>query len=139
MAQRGRKSASALAVRSAASAIETIPRPDAPYDLTDEESDVWRGVIDSMPADWFSASTFPLLVQYCRHIVRSHRVAQLVNEAEKSETLDVSSYNALLVMQDRESRAIATLATKMRLAQQSTIAPDKKKAGAIGMKRPWQS
>jgi hypothetical protein len=146
MTQRGRKSAAALAVQPPDGVLETITRPDAPYDLTDEEAGVWRGVIEQMPANWFGAPTFPLLTQYCRHVVRSRRIASLINAAEmtdvtKTETVefDIQAYDQLLKMQERESRAIATLATKMRLAQQSTIAPDLKKKGAIGLKRPWES
>jgi hypothetical protein len=39
------------------SAIETIARPDAPYDLTDEQSDEWWAVVNRMPADWFPRET----------------------------------------------------------------------------------
>lgn len=138
MKQRGRKSAAALAVPSAAEVLETHVRPDAPYELTDDEAAVWRGVIDRMPATWFGPETYPLLTQYCRHIVRSNRVAQLVQSAESDEKCALEDYDRLLKMQERESRAILTLATKMRLAQQSTIAPDAKKERRIGLKRPWQ-
>lgn len=140
MKQRGRKSADALAIASrAAGALETHVRPDAPYDLTDDEAAIWRGVTQQMPGNWFGPETYPLLTQYCRHIVRSHRVSQLIQAQEQSDDMALENYDRLLKMQERESRAIATLATKMRLAQQSTIAPDLKKKGAIGLKRPWQS
>lgn len=149
MKQRGRKSAAALAIaQSASDVLETHARPDAPYELTDDEANIWRSVIDRMPSDWFGPETYPLLTQYCRHVVRSHRIAQLVqsmeSDPEKSEDKEgipfwLEGYDRLLKMQERESRAITTLATKMRLAQQSTIAPDAKKERRIGMKRPWDA
>ena len=50
--------------------------------------------------------------------------------------LDIVSLDRLLKMQERESRAIATLATKMRLSQQSTY--DKSKRKPLMGKKPWQ-
>ena len=137
MKQRGRPSGAALAIASHAGEITQEIRPDAPYELSDEESDIWRGVVNRMPAAWFGAETFPLLTQYCRHVVRSHRVGQLVQQAEhNSDALDLDRYEKLLKMQQRESAIICTLATKMRIAQQSTIDKEAKKA-KVGMK-PWQ-
>jgi hypothetical protein len=135
MAQRGRKSASALALMQVAGTTQAIQRPDVPYDLTDDEGAVWRAVVDAEPADWFRPSQLPLLSQYCRHVVRANRVAQLLLAEEKSESLEVENYDRLLKMQERESRAIASLATKMRIAQQSTYDKSKKKPTLA--KRPW--
>ena len=44
--------------------IEVTSRPDAPYDLTDEQSKVWWSVVDRLPADWFPRETHPLLSQF---------------------------------------------------------------------------
>lgn len=146
--KRGRKSAAAVAViDQLKSPLETIERPPVPYELDDEEATVWCGVVDRMPATWFGSETFPLLVQYCRHVVRARRVAQLIRhheqppkpkKGEQAAELDIDAYNKLLIMQDRESRAIATLATKMRIAQQSTIDKEAKK-NHVGLKRPWEA
>jgi hypothetical protein len=32
---------------------EIVQRPDAPYDLSDEQADEWRAVVDAMPAGHF--------------------------------------------------------------------------------------
>lgn len=154
MKQRGRKGKAAtdLATISAATTmVDAETRPDAPYDLSDEQADIWRAVVATMPATWFNASTYPLLVQYCRHITNARRLAQLIDAVLSGEqvpgadaadgddaVLNLKGYAALLRAQKNESTAIALLATKMRLAQQSTIERDAKKA-KVGMKRPWQA
>lgn len=132
MQQRGRKSLAALAVPSP---IETIQRPDAPYDLTDEQADEWRAVVGRMPADWFPRETWPLLSQYCRHIVNARRVAQLIEQAAGRKDLDVGEYDALLKVQERETRAISALARSMRLTQQTTY--DKSKKKPLQVAKPW--
>jgi hypothetical protein len=44
-----------------ASPVTSVQRPDAPYDLTDEQADVWRQVVVALPADWFGPETWHLL------------------------------------------------------------------------------
>ncbi len=136
MAARGRKSAASLEV-AGPTPVETIERPDAPYDLTDEQTLEWWAVVNRMPADWFPRETHGLLAQYCRHVIAARRVAQLVGAAETGETLDLVEYDRLLKMQEREGRAIASLATKMRISQQTTYDKSRKK-GSAGTRKPWQ-
>lgn len=104
-----------------------LERPTAPHDLTDEETEIWAGVVESLPIDWFGPATIPLLVQYCRHAVQARRLGQLIEKATGKKTLMLGDYNQLLKMQHRESMALAALATKMRLSQQSTYDKSKKK------------
>lgn len=89
---------------------------------------VWNSIVNRMPADWFGAETHPLLVQYCRHAVASRRVAALITAMESGDELDVATYQKLLLMQANESRTMANLAVKMRLAQQSSYDRDAKRA-----------
>lgn len=116
--KRGRYSAAALAVVTPAGVQE---REKPPHDLTDEECEVWHAVVSAEPADQFSASTAPLLAQYCRHVISGKRVAELIERATGDPKLSITDYDKLLHMQERESRTIALLATKMRISQQSTI------------------
>jgi len=136
MGARGRKSA-ASGELVAVSAVQVMARPDAPYDLTDEQADEWRSVVDRLPADWFPRETWPILTQYCRHVVTARRVAQLIDAEMKSPEFDVGRYSDLLKMAQRESQVIASLATKMRLSQQATYDKSKKKPTAA--KRPWEA
>jgi hypothetical protein len=117
MAQRGRKPSSlALLEREA---VEVQPRLLAPHDLTDEEVEIWRIVIDAFPADWFSPANIVLLSQYCRHAVQARRIAQLIEKATSDKNLKIQDYQRLLQMQKHESDALCMLATKMRITQQS--------------------
>ena len=135
MGDRGRESGAALATLKAG--VEAVVRPDAPYDLTDEEADEWRAVVDRMPAEWFPRETHGLLTLYCRHLIAARRVSQLVSECLSQKAVDVVEYDRLLKMQERESRAASSLATRMRISQQSTF--DKEKKKPITMKKPWQN
>src|SRR4051812_12927427 len=120
MLQRGRKSAAALdAFPRVAEPLERGKRLTAPPELTDEETEIFAATVAAEPADWFPASTIPLLVQYCRHTVAARRVAELIERATGDKNLKAKDYDRLLKMQDRESREISWLASKMRIAQQS--------------------
>src|SRR5262245_52132194 len=133
MAQRGRQSAAAKAVATLVRP-ETVVRPDAPYELDDEAAAVWRSVVDRLPADWFGAETTPLLTQYCRHVVSARRVTQLIEAVLKGKELDVEEYDRLLKMQEREGRAMSSLATRMRITQQATYDKSKKKRTSYNRK-----
>src|SRR5687767_12519802 len=126
MKLRGRDSAASMEVIPLRP-IERVERPKPPAELTSEQADEWRAVVNRLPADWFPRETYPLLIDYCRHVVMARRVAQLIAQAEAGETLDVVEYDRLGKMAERESRVIASLATKMRISQQSTYDKTKKK------------
>ena len=137
MGTRGRKSGAALAVPDT-KVIETVERPDAPYDLTDEQSEEWWAVVNRMPADWFPRETHGMLSQYCRHVVAARHVAKLVEQQESGKKLNIEDYDRLLKMQEREGRAISSLATRMRISQQATVrAESARKPKELDL--PWRS
>lgn len=138
MGSRGRTSGASFEVAALAGSTIAIARPDAPYELTDEQADEWRAVVNRMPADWFPRETWAMLSQYCRHVVNARRVAQLIGQAERGDSLDVKEYDVLLKMQERESRCIASLATRMRISQQTQYDKSKKR-GSGGVNKPWSS
>lgn len=113
-------------------------RPEPPVELSDEQATEWRQVVNRLPAEWFPRETWGLLAQYCRHVVAARRVAQLISNLEAGDgDLNVVEYDRLLKMQEREGRALSSLATRMRLSQHSTY--DKKKKKPIeSMQKPWQ-
>lgn len=140
MEGRGRRSAASLQLASA-TVIEIVDRPAPPGDLTAEQKAEWVSITNRLPADWFPRETHGMLAQYCRHVVASRRVAQLVSaiEAEMAKTdgeFSIKDYDRLLKMQEREGRAITSLATKMRLSQQSSY--DKSKRKPAVTKKPWE-
>jgi hypothetical protein len=118
MGKRGRKSAAELAI---APLIEIEPRPVAPSELTDEESEIWEGIVARMPAAWFTKETHPLLVQLCRHIIAARRLAQLYHRATHGdEDFEVLYYIKLVRALVGQTAIIASISTKMRLTQQSS-------------------
>jgi hypothetical protein len=151
MGSRGRTSAAELSVISGGG-VETIRRPEPPRDLTDEEAEVWRTVVNRLPADWFPAETLPMLAQYARHTIASKRVASMIEQLDLAVAADIKDgttpaaavlgtakmLDRLLKMQERESRCIASLATKMRISQQTTYDKSRKK-GSVGPKKPWEA
>jgi len=137
MGTRGRTSSAELSVISG-NGVETIRRPAPPTELTDEQADEWRAVVNRMSADWFPRETHGMLAQYCRHVVAARRVAQLVDQIEGAENFDIDAYDKALKMQEREGRAISSLATRMRLSQQATVRAEQARKPSQ-VKKPWQS
>jgi hypothetical protein len=108
--------------------IEAVRRPDPPRELTDEMAHEWRMIVNRLPADWFPAETWPMLIQYCTHIVRSRRLRSLVTRMEtSSEEFDPVHYARLLDSEQKQTREISNLAVRMRLAQSAIHDRDKKK------------
>ena len=141
MTQRGRKSAAELAIISGAG-IATTRRLSAPPDLTEEQSDVWRSIVNGNPADLFNAGSAPVLAALCRHVVAGRRVAGWIARLEEAQDgLDEERWFKLLVRQEAESKMVAALATRLRLTPQSRYTPHG--AAAAGRKhhdgpRPWE-
>jgi len=143
MKQRGRKQNLQLAKESPISAVD---RPEPSIELTPEQRLVWITVVNSLPAEWFEDYSTQTLTQYCRHVVEARRIAGLIEKLldDSGETLDIveftTAYDKLLKLQERESRIILSLMTKMRLTQQSTWSPQKGKSGqSAKVAAPWET
>lgn len=138
MNKRGRKSTAQMTVVSIESAIK---HPEPPNELTEEMKLEWKAVVNRLPPDWFSRETHSLLTQYCRHILAARRVAQLIEHIEKSEDFNYQDYDQLLRMQERESRNISSLATRMRITQQAKYSHKTAHTAAknySNTKKPWE-
>lgn len=136
--KRGRKSAASLQVMATASVLETVPRLQAPHDLTDEEVVVWAAVTATKPADWFDDAAVPLLSQYCRHSVQARRIAEMIERATSDQQLHIADYDRLLKMQQRESAVLSTLSTKLRISPHSQTNHRGNKVPTSGIKKPWE-
>jgi hypothetical protein len=130
MGARGKKSTAAMSVVQP-SDITAVHRPESQAGLTTEQANIWRSVVNRLPADWFPIETHDMLAQYCRHVISSRHVAELIERTIAQESFAVADYNQLLIMQEREGRAMSALATRMRLSQQSTYSKDRKKGTLI--------
>lgn len=145
MAERGRKSAASLSV--IAGTLDR--RPEAPADLTALEAEVWDRTVAHEAADVFgTAAVQQMLKEYCRHVVAGERLSLVIdghmakvgNEAEGEDSIALRDLDRLLKMRDRETKAVADIATKLRLTNQARYTP---KAAATASKnagadKPWQ-
>lgn len=130
-----RKSVAGLSVVS----IGGRARLEAPDDLTEEQSALWRAVADSKPVDWFDQDSAPLLKEYVRAAVASDWLEEQVRLAMAGD--DVSALDKTMRLRDMESKRVSSLGTKLRLTPQSRYNPasantanNKVRSG----ERPWQ-
>ena len=134
-----RKSAAALSV-----VVSNIDgRPRAPNDLTPEQQEVWERTVANEGADTFkTAALQQLLKEYCRHVDTASRLSRQVDRATaEGSNMSMQEIEVLLRCRDRETKALADKATKLRLTNQSRYTPQaagtaSKKAG--GEMKPWQ-
>jgi len=135
--QRGRKSAAALTVVPI-NARDMVRRPEPLPELTPAQAEVWRSVVDSLPADWFGRETHALLAQFCRHVVCARRVSELIEQWEKGtgQEITILDYDRLLRLQEMEGRALSSLATRMRITQQATVKHEQARKPSLARK-PW--
>lgn len=133
MGARGKQSAAAMSVVRSAG-ISAIDRPVPPDELTCDQANEWRSVVSRMPADWFPRETHAMLIQYCRHVVTARHVAEMIEDFRVDDSSDqtIETYNKLLIMQEREGRAMSALATRMRMSQQAQYNHKKSAGTKIG-------
>ena len=65
MNQRGRKGENVVALPGCEAALKPGELAEPPKGLSEDERAVWRSVIASKPADWFTPDVYPLLADYC--------------------------------------------------------------------------
>jgi hypothetical protein len=117
--------------------VQRVQRPDAPYELSDAEAEIWQRIVADLPADWFTPKNMDLLVQNCRHVASSNRIARMMEDMIKVPgPICLKQYDALAAMQERETRCITSLMTKMRTSQQSLV-ENKRKLDAFKVNKPW--
>src|SRR5690349_12891656 len=99
--------------------VEIVERIKPPHDLTDEEVEIWAATVSAYPADWFTTGNVPLLAQLCRRSIHARRIAELIERTIGGPAFNMGEYDLLLKMQERESRAMASLQTKLRMTPQA--------------------
>lgn len=123
---------------------ELNPRLRPAEGLNEAERELWKQVVDSRPPAYFTADSAPLLFAY----VKATTNQALVVEALEKLPPDIMStdaglhrYDTLTRLLDRQSRLLATLATKMRLTQQSRYTPhaaNTTENAPTLLKKPWE-
>lgn len=91
--------------------------------LTDEQAKVWRETVEARSADYFGEDAAPLLEEYCRVVVMCRLLAVQIEAALAGG--EPGELKALLDMRDKESRRMTSIATKLRITNQSRYTPDK--------------
>ena len=79
-----------------------------------------------MPLGWFSRAPYPILIAYCRHVVRAEILACHASAMQRGwpeEKEGLQKLDKLLGMAERETRAMTACARSMRLTHQSQILP----------------
>lgn len=146
MEKRGRKSGAELAVPDK-KILEKYDRPKPVSGLTPDQGDIWIDIVSDLPADWFPKHTHEILAQYCRHCASVQKIdmliAQLENgghtESDEGDFDFIASYDQLLKMRERESRAASSHATRLRITPQATYDKSKSKGKSNAVKRPWEN
>ncbi len=123
MGARGRKSAAELCAISC-DGIELHRRPEPPEHLGDNAAEIWRAISNSLPADWFSPGTLPLLEALCGLTVSQRLTLRSLQGLERGgDDFDRDEWECLLNQLGKLSGRIATLATRLRLTPQSRYGP----------------
>lgn len=141
MAKRGRQSAASIVSRGVALPSEN--RLKAPLHLSDAEIGVWAELVNDQPASAFTATHSPVIEMYCRHVVNARILADELLNFDRSWLADdegLKRYDKLLAMNERESRAASSLATRLRITRQAidqqTVA--RSLNNQTREKKPWE-
>ena len=142
MKSRGRKSSAELEV--APVQIDCAKqRPAPPENLGEAESEIWRRIVASLPAGWFSAEHRELLERYCEHQHRAERFSRVASKMAAADDLtrdDISDIDKASRMAERESRAALAMARALRMtivAQTRQETASTARAGSSGITPPW--
>lgn len=135
-----RKSAAALSV--VVGKIDGRPRP--PSDLTDAQREVWERTVANEAATFFSTAALQqILKEYCRHVVSAAKLAKMIEVVEQTKSFgeeDIKAYDKLLLMRDRETKALGDKATKLRLTNQARYTPQAASTASkkTAERKPWE-
>lgn len=117
-----------------------VQRPDPPEDLTAEQKEEWLAVVKRLPADWFQRETHAMLSAYCRHASEAKRIAAIIEAHTKDPGITESwlkCYDRLLKLQEREGRAMSSIATRLRFTNQATFSAQRSKPDSETEDLPW--
>lgn len=90
-----------------------------PKRLNEVQAEMWREIVRSKPASWFGPDSAPLLEQYVKGIYHLRLFTQRLDNPPH----DILDLSRLQSMVDKQTKLVMSLATKMRLTQQSRMQP----------------
>jgi hypothetical protein len=118
MLSRGRLSAAERSMIATSTVPEVDARPDPVKSLNKREAEIWRAVVKSMPPNWFPLHTHTLLEMYCKQVSDQEYLDELMAAAKKAK--NEQEWKSCYQLRLESAKVITSLATKMRLAQQSS-------------------
>jgi hypothetical protein len=118
-----RTSAENEAMRSLVAIIPGSGRSPPPDDLGEHERRLWEQTVSSMPATWFPAACHPLLKCYVRHAHAAELTGQAYIAALLTSPLP-DNIETLAARFARETNALCTTATKLRIGARATTRLD---------------
>ena len=121
-------------------------RPPPPDDLTDAQAALWREIVTTEPAHLFdSAARRHLLRLYVEHATFRASLQTLIDRSPIDGLCDndkAKGFETMLRTRDRETKALVSLATRMRLTNQSRYTPAAAGSAARNdrdaARRPWE-
>ena len=133
-----------MAARKSAEVVRVSDaRIAAPDHLTPEQAVEWRGIVDSLPSDFFRPGDVPLLAAYCVASSFYKRAAadieargMTLHDARGREYVN-PSHNLLT----SQAASMAQMAQKLRLCPSARVLgklANKLSAGPALPKRPWE-
>ena len=116
-------------------------RPQAPKGLSAGAAKHWRAIVAAKPADYFDAPKQVLLGCLCEHIAASDWLSVQINALDPSVLKDFPRLRSLLMMAHRQTVAITSLMTELRLLPPLKAPRKLPELGYIdeaGKVRPWE-
>jgi phage terminase small subunit len=144
-AKRGRQSLAEVTTTHKSTNIGQAQRLQAPLHLSDAEIDVWTRVVNDQPAGSFTSVHSDLLEVYCRHVVQARVMAEALLAFDPDWLNDddgLKRYDKLLAMHERETRALSSHATRLRITRQAidqtTLARKLGNFTTETKRKPWE-
>jgi len=117
--------------------------------MPDDEAEVWRTVVDSMPSGFFGGQTHGVLGLYCFHMALAKTAIEEVRELKarlrrggRPNVEVVASLKHSEVIARRESSQVANLAQKLRITPMGDKVTRKHVQPVVeqaaGRSRPWE-
>ena len=96
-------------------------RPEPLDWLSDGAAEEWRLIVGRMPAEWFTAETWPLLAALCHHVAEAKEITIALKDYPlNSRHIKMIKIRATLnKMLITEHKIIVNIATRLRLTPQS--------------------
>jgi hypothetical protein len=113
-------------------------RPEPPKEFSPSEVVIWNQTVGGMRPDWFGPETLPLLRAYCTITAAAQHAAQQLRKTRAKP--ESAAYMNLAALHRGQSKAMISIATKLRITPQANRKPDHwepRDATFVGNPRPW--